>query len=89
MSGEIRLPSLGADMEAATLVEWRIEPGRDIRPGDVIALIETDKGLIDLESFDTGRVAELLATPGTRLPVGTVIARLEGATAEAAAPVAL
>ena len=29
MSGEIRLPSLGADMEAATLVEWRIEPGRD------------------------------------------------------------
>lgn len=88
MSGEIRLPSLGADMEAATLVEWRIEPGRDIRPGDVIALIETDKGLIDLESFDTGRVAELLATPGTRLPVGTVIARLEGATAEAAAPVA-
>ena len=91
--GVIRLPSLGADMESAELVEWKIAPGAEIRRGDVIALIETDKGLLDLEAFDEGRVAELLAQPGQRLPVGTPLARLEGApaapaTAPQAAPAA-
>lgn len=77
----IRLPSLGADMESAELVEWKIAPGAEVRRGDVIALIETDKGLLDLEAFDEGRVVELLAQPGQRVPVGTPIARLEGAAA--------
>ena len=63
--GVIRLPSLGADMESAELVEWKIAPGATIHRGDVIALIETDKGLLDLEAFEEGRIAALLCR---RLP---------------------
>lgn len=84
--GVIRLPSLGADMESAELVEWKIAPGATIHRGDVIALIETDKGLLDLEAFEEGRVAALLAQPGQRLNVGAPMAQLEGAQPAAPTP---
>jgi pyruvate dehydrogenase E2 component (dihydrolipoamide acetyltransferase) len=78
MSREFRMPSLGADMEAGTLVKWQIEPGRHVRRGDVVALVETEKGIIDIESFDDGVVERLVVQPGTRVPVGTALALFEG-----------
>jgi pyruvate dehydrogenase E2 component (dihydrolipoamide acetyltransferase) len=80
---DFRLPSLGADMESATLVEWMKSPGDAVRRGETVAAVETDKGIIDIESYDEGKVAELLVQPGTKVPVGTVLARLnvEGAAA--------
>jgi pyruvate dehydrogenase E2 component (dihydrolipoamide acetyltransferase) len=65
-------------MLEGTLVEWRIAPGRTIKRGEVIALIETDKGIIDVEAFHDGVVERLLVQPGTRVPVGQVLALLEG-----------
>ena len=41
---EFRMPSLGADMEAGTLVEWLIKPGDPVKRGDIVALVETEKG---------------------------------------------
>lgn len=79
---EFRMPSLGADMEAGTLVEWKIAVGDTVRRGDVVALVETDKGVIDVEIFDDGVVEALCVTPGETLPVGTVLARLAGHAAE-------
>lgn len=79
---EFRMPSLGADMEAGTLVEWKIAVGDTVRRGDVVALVETDKGVIDVEIFDEGVVEALCVTPGETLPVGTVLARLTGLAAE-------
>ncbi len=74
--GEFRMPSMGADMEAATLVEWKVEPGDRVRHGDIIAEIETEKGDIDVEVFEDGVVAEILVEPGKKLPVGALMARI-------------
>ena len=78
---EFRMPSLGADMEAGTLVEWNVKQGDRVRRGDIVAAVETDKGLIEVEIFEDGVVDELLVQQGTRVPVGTVLARInaEGA----------
>ncbi|TNF58413.1 MAG: biotin/lipoyl-binding protein, partial [Rhodobacteraceae bacterium] len=45
------MPSLGADMEAGTLVEWLVAPGDHVTRGDVIAVVETQKGAIEIEIF--------------------------------------
>lgn len=74
--GEFRMPSMGADMEAATLVEWKVEPGDRVRHGDIIAEIETEKGDIDVEVFEDGVVEDLLVAPGEKLPVGALLAHI-------------
>jgi len=71
---EFQMPSLGADMEAGTLVEWRKKPGETVKRGDIIAEVETQKGLIEIEVFDEGVIGELLIKEGTKVPVGTVMA---------------
>jgi pyruvate dehydrogenase E2 component (dihydrolipoamide acetyltransferase) len=83
MQVDFRLPALGADIDAGTVVEWRVAPGDHCRRGDVVAVVETDKGAIDVEIFIDGVVRELLVPIGTRVPVGTALALLE---TEAAVP---
>ena len=85
---EFRMPSLGADMETGTLVEWLVKPGDHVRRGDVIAVVETQKGAIEIEIFNAGTVSDLVVPTGAQVPVGTVLARLEGAEAAPAPPVA-
>jgi len=77
---EFRMPSLGSDMEAGTLIEWRIKPGDSVRRGDVVAVVETRKGAIEVEIFTTGVVEEILVPVGEQVPVGTPLAtiRAEG-----------
>jgi pyruvate dehydrogenase E2 component (dihydrolipoamide acetyltransferase) len=84
-----RMPSLGADMEAGTLVEWLAKPGDRVKRGDIIAVVETQKGAIEIEVFDAGVIDRLLVQPGTKVPVGVPLAlfREEGeAPSPAAAP---
>ncbi len=86
--GEFRMPSLGADMEQGTLVEWRVAPGDSVRRGDIVAVVDTDKATIDVEVFESGVVQELLVEPGATVPVGTPLARIgTGAAPAAAEPV--
>jgi pyruvate dehydrogenase E2 component (dihydrolipoamide acetyltransferase) len=73
---EIAMPSLGADMDAGTLVEWRVAVGDRVERGTIVALIETQKATMELESFATGEVEAILVEPGAKVPVGTVLARL-------------
>ena len=90
MSIPFRMPALGADMDFATLVEWKVRPGDVVARGDVVAVIETDKGAIDVEIYDGGRVERLLVEPGTRVPVGEPLALIEGEVSPASAePVAM
>ncbi|WP_431925821.1 dihydrolipoamide acetyltransferase family protein [Nonomuraea jabiensis] len=79
---EFRMPSLGADMESGSVAEWLIHPGDLVRKGDVIAVIDTDKALIEVESFHAGVVDSLLVDVGERVPVGTPLALIAGAAAE-------
>ncbi len=81
------MPILGADMTAGTLVAWRKQPGDRVTRGDVIAEVETEKGLIDVEVFAAGVLERILVAPGATVPTGTVLAIIrEDATDGAAAP---
>jgi pyruvate dehydrogenase E2 component (dihydrolipoamide acetyltransferase) len=71
-----KMPSLGADMEAGTLVEWLVKPGDQVAPGDVVAVVETQKGAIEIEIFEAGVIDRLEAQVGDKLPVGAPLARL-------------
>jgi len=81
---DFKMPSLGADMESATLVEWRVKRGDAVKRGDVVCLIETAKGIIDVEIWEDGVVEEIVAEPGRVLPVGHVLARIRPAPGGAA-----
>ncbi len=85
MASEFRLPALGADMDEGTIVQWNVAPGSVVKRGDVVAVVETDKGAIDVEIFQDGVVREIVVQPGTKVPVGTVLALLEGPEAPSAA----
>ncbi|HET9683785.1 MAG TPA: E3 binding domain-containing protein, partial [Gemmatimonadaceae bacterium] len=76
--GEFRMPSLGADMEFGTLVGWRVRPGDVVKRGDVVAEVETEKGNVEVEIFEGGTIEEIAVHEGTKVPVGTVLARVRG-----------
>jgi pyruvate dehydrogenase E2 component (dihydrolipoamide acetyltransferase) len=71
---EFLMPILTADMSAGTLVEWRKKPGDALERGDIIALVETDKGLIDIEVFTPGVLEQIVVPPGATVPTGAVLA---------------
>ncbi|SHO52754.1 dihydrolipoamide acetyltransferase family protein [Desulfopila aestuarii] len=81
--GEFRMPSLGADMETGTLVEWLVAPGTLVRRGDIIATVETQKGLFEIEIFEEGILGEPLIQAGQEVPVGTVLALIHAANGSA------
>lgn len=81
------MPSLGADMDSATLTQWLVKPGATVKRGDVVASVETTKGIIDIEIFDAGTIETLVAAPGTEVAVGGLLATYRPTgTAAAAAP---
>jgi pyruvate dehydrogenase E2 component (dihydrolipoamide acetyltransferase) len=73
---EFKLPSLGAEMDEGTLLEWKVKPGDEVGKGDVVAVVDTSKSAIDVEIWQSGTVYELVHQPPALLPVGTVIALL-------------
>ena len=70
------MPSLGADMTEGTVLEWLVKPGDTVRRGDRIAVVDTVKAAIDVESFEEGEVERLLVEPGATVPVGAPMAVL-------------
>lgn len=68
------MPSLGSDMISGTLVEQTIAPGQTFKRGDVIAAVETQKGVIEVEVFQTGTLDRWLVDLGTEVPVGAPLA---------------
>ncbi len=84
--GLFKMPSLGADMEAGTLVEWMIAPGDVVKKGDTVAVVETQKGAIEIETFEAGTVGKLLVGVGETVPVGTPLAEIGDMSAAEAAP---
>jgi pyruvate dehydrogenase E2 component (dihydrolipoamide acetyltransferase) len=74
---EFRMPSLGTDMESGTLVEWLKKPGEPVHRGDVIAVVETQKGAIEVEIFANGIMGQPLVPLGAKVPVGTPLVVIE------------
>jgi pyruvate dehydrogenase E2 component (dihydrolipoamide acetyltransferase) len=71
---EFVMPILTADMSAGTLVAWHRKPGDAVKRGDIIAEVETDKGLIDVEVYVSGVIERVVVEPGATVPTGTVLA---------------
>ena len=87
---EFLMPRLGADMTAGKVVKWLKRPGEQIKRGEVIAIVETDKANVDVESFIAGVLEKILVEPGDeRLPVGTPLALIRAEGAAEPATVAL
>ncbi len=82
---EFRMPTLGADMQAGTVVAWLKKPGDVLRRGDTLAEVDTEKGVIDVEVFTAGVLEAIVVPVGAKVPVGTVMATIRADAAPAAA----
>jgi len=82
-STEFKMPSLGADMRFGTVVAWLVKPGDVVKRGDIVAEVETEKGVFEVEIGVEGTVDEITVTKGSKVPVGTTLARLRGKGAAA------
>lgn len=80
--GEFRMPSLGADMAVGTLRKWNVKPGDIVNRGDIIAEVETQKGIIDIEVFESGVIGALVIQENEKVPVGTLLTTILPATRE-------
>ncbi|WP_439657887.1 dihydrolipoamide acetyltransferase family protein [Lentzea sp. HUAS TT2] len=81
---EFTMPSLGADMDEGTVIEWLVKPGDTVARGDVVAVVDTAKAAVEAECFDSGVIEDILVQPGTTVPVGTPLAVI--GTADGAKP---
>jgi len=86
---DVLMPALSPTMEEGTLAKWHVKKGDQVKSGDVIAEIETDKATMEVEAVDEGTVEDLLVPEGAEgVKVNTPIAKLRG-EGEAAAPAPL
>jgi pyruvate dehydrogenase E2 component (dihydrolipoamide acetyltransferase) len=77
------MPSLGADMDEGSVLEWLVHPGDPVHRGDLVAVIKTDKADVEVEVFDEGFVGEILVPEGDEtFPVGTPLATIVDAQDE-------
>jgi pyruvate dehydrogenase E2 component (dihydrolipoamide acetyltransferase) len=83
------MPSLGADMEAGTVIQWFVKPGDVVKRGDIIAMVDTEKAAIEIEIFEAGIIESIVVQVGEKVPVGAVLAliRTDGEVARPTAPV--
>jgi pyruvate dehydrogenase E2 component (dihydrolipoamide acetyltransferase) len=89
--GDFRMPSLGADMESGRVTEWLVKAGDEVKRGDIVAVVETEKSTIEVEIFESGVIEAIVVPAGDEVPVGTVLARVRSGASgspEARGPVA-
>ena len=91
---ELKMPALSPTMEEGTLAKWLVKEGDEVKSGDLLAEIETDKATMEFEAVDEGVISQILVAEGTDgVKVGTVIAVIAGegedASTAKAAPAAV
>ena len=74
MATELTMPQMGYDMQEGTVVRWLVEEGAEVKTGDPVAEIETDKAVVEFESYATGILHRILVPEGSTVPVGQAIA---------------
>ncbi|WP_457603365.1 dihydrolipoamide acetyltransferase family protein [Nitratifractor sp.] len=85
MAYNIVMPQLSDSMEEGKLISWKVNPGDRVKTGDVIAEVESDKAIMEVQTFHDGIVKELKVKEGESVPVGTVIAVIDEAGASSSA----
>jgi pyruvate/2-oxoglutarate dehydrogenase complex dihydrolipoamide acyltransferase (E2) component len=87
MATELRMPALSPTMEEGTLAKWLVKEGDDVKSGDILAEIETDKATMEFEAVDEGKIAKILVPEGTDgVKVGQPIALLAADGEQVSAP---
>ncbi|HET8580796.1 MAG TPA: biotin/lipoyl-containing protein, partial [Nitrospiraceae bacterium] len=81
MPTDVIMPQLGESIAEGTIVKWLIQPGGRVEKDQPLLEVETDKVSLEIPSPTGGFLTELLVQAGETVPVGTVIARLEGQAA--------
>jgi pyruvate dehydrogenase E2 component (dihydrolipoamide acetyltransferase) len=74
MATELKVPTLGMDMEEATIVRWLVEEGAEVKKGDPVLEIDTDKTSFEIEAPSDGAIHALHGEAGDTLPVGATLA---------------
>src|SRR5438046_10464039 len=72
---EITMPRLSDTMQEGTIARWLKKAGDEIKKGDTLAEIETDKATMDLEAYEAGTLQQVLVQEGETVPVGHAVAR--------------
>ncbi|WP_205480502.1 pyruvate dehydrogenase complex E1 component subunit beta [Sphingomonas arenae] len=87
MAVELKMPALSPTMEEGTLAKWLVKEGDEVKSGDILAEIETDKATMEFEAVDEGVISRILVPEGTDgVKVGTAIAVMNGENGEASSP---
>src|SRR5436305_15120731 len=91
MPVELKMPALSPTMEEGTIAKWLVHEGDDVKSGDILAEIETDKATMEFEAVDEGRIGKILVPEGTEgvkvnQPIAVLIA--DGDAGEEAEPLA-
>ena len=86
---ELKMPALSPTMEEGTLAKWLVKEGDDVKSGDILAEIETDKATMEFEAVDEGKIAKILVPEGTDgvkvgAPIAIMAEEVEDAGAAAA-----
>ena len=74
MSEELNMPQMGYDMKEGVVVKWLMEEGSAVKIGDPVAEIETDKAVVEFESYAEGTLEKILVEEGSKVNVGEPIA---------------
>lgn len=78
MAGRVIMPKLSDTMEEGVLVKWHKHEGDPVSSGDVVAEVETDKAVLELEAYTDGVLRKTLVDEGARVPVGTLLGVIAG-----------
>src|SRR5512136_1199075 len=73
MPTPIIMPRFGQMTEESTIVEWRKKEGDKVAKGDILFTVETDKSVMDVESFETGTLLKIVVKPGVSVPVQSTV----------------
>src|SRR5215472_7565457 len=71
---EVNMPRLSDTMQEGTITRWLKKPGDQVKRGDIIAEVETDKANMEVEAYDSGLLERILVQEGETAPIGQVIA---------------
>ncbi len=83
---EITMPKMGDGMEEGTINSWLKKEGDQVKAGDAIAEVETDKANVEIAAYETGMLSKIIVQVGQTVPVGAVIAVIGSATAASQTP---
>jgi len=74
---KVKMPDLSTSDTPIRIIRWLVEPGQPVKQGQVLLEVETDKAAMEVESYMSGVLKEIVASPDTAVEVGQIICVIE------------